>query len=296
MVFQLRAMNQIKEGSKREDGFNDTIRIMAGHHGKDLIQSLDQPRRHQMQFLDTAIGLDSVDAKIFTGLSLIVIAETAKTYGEKLSQTLRKNSKTRHGGMACNPSVLVQRLVIDIGMVQLDENKKPIKEENKFDPEDIISLIDAAVEFIGNEVYINKDSRAGYKTQHSFSHIEELNISGYLRIAAEIRSQATNELIDRNDKKLGSDLKEEKAAAQKEEKAARQIEKEKAALQKEKEKEEKVKDKGKGKGGSYSTYLGRFMGSGKKADLKDKGIDEEEEVVTSEDDTDDEDNGNRKKI
>lgn len=207
MTFKVREYKEIMEGTGHEDGFTDTKATLRGQHKAEVTAKLHQPRRHQVQFIDKAKELlDSSNkgalekSQIITGLILLERAVIAGTYGETIFDATEKGEASK----AYQGSTYFRCLGINIGLTL---NKKV--EENKLDYEDYRTLIYKTEGFIASHVYVEGVSAKGFKREHDFSGIEELNISMYLKMCASVAGSAKQKIVERNLAKQNKELRQE---------------------------------------------------------------------------------------
>lgn len=215
MVFKIREYQHIMEGTLREgkirneDGFTDTRATLRGEHHSHSVDKLNQPRRHQVQFLDQSklllhtSGKPEIEkARIMTGLMLLELTIIADSYGENIFDAIAKDLKA---GKETDKSKSYQRstyfrcLMVNIGL----------KPENSLDYEDWLLLMSKANYFISSYVYVEGKSLNGFKRNHEFSAIQELNIPAYLHRCTTVRAEAEQRIIVRNELKQAQELRKE---------------------------------------------------------------------------------------
>jgi hypothetical protein len=191
-------------GIRNQDGFNDTKASICGSHQSVVAAELPANRRHQVLWIDKTDALldgreEPEKAKIVTAMMVLEMCEMAGTYKESIFVAVKPDSKTRNGGLLGNGAYYFRCLQNTIGWTP----------ENSADEEDVRSMLEAAKEFIGQVVYVDGDSRKGFKYKdefkgledHAFASIDGLDISRYLRIASAVIHECSDNIEKRNEDK-----------------------------------------------------------------------------------------------
>ncbi len=226
MKFVLRTFDEILKGTTsndglihNQDGFNNTKDKLSGKHNKKKTDILDQPRRHQVQFVEKSIVLTATEedkAKILTSLILLLMCVIGRSYSpsilkltdsENIYQALGENSATRKGYLGTG-SCYFNSLMVNIGY----------SETNQFEPEDIVELLKIAKNFIESKIYTDGDSRKGAILDHPYAEIEQLDIFSYLTTAVLEIYESDVKIIERNKQTHGADLLEREKLKQEEQK------------------------------------------------------------------------------
>ncbi|MBA3535427.1 MAG: hypothetical protein H0T84_02275 [Tatlockia sp.] len=222
--FKIRPFEEIINGTVKEDGyiqnqdgFNQAKGILSGEHHKEVTDELEQPRRHQVQFIEKSVELMSFDlmsnekdkAKTLTSLMVLVMCVIGRTYSpgilkatsaENIYQALDENSATRNGNLG-KGSTYFRSLLKSIGY----------SEKNKLEPEDIIELLTTAKGFIESQIYVDGDSAKGLIIDHPYADIAQLDIIAYLKTAITELYESELKILDRN----SDQLKQNKEVAEK---------------------------------------------------------------------------------
>jgi hypothetical protein len=211
LKFKIRPFAEIINGTVKEDGyiqnqdgFNQAKGILSGEHHKEVTDELEQPRRHQVQFIEKSVELMSYDlisnerdkAKTLTSLMLLVMCVIGRTYSpsilkatsaENIYQALEENSATRNGNLG-KGSTYFRSLIKNIGY----------SENNKLELEDVIELLSTAKGFIESQIYVDGDSAKGLIMGHPYADIEQLDIIAYLKTALTEIYESEFKKLDRN--------------------------------------------------------------------------------------------------
>lgn len=217
MVFYIRAYKDIMEGTatlegiRNEDGFEDTKATLRGAHHTKTIDTLRQPRRHQVQFIEKTRELlhrsnltELNKARVMTGLMLLERAIIAKSYNENIfeatTQDLKATKNSEHSS-TYKGSLYFRCLAINIGL----DSKNPLEYE------DYPFFLRKAKLFIESHVYQNRRSRDGFIKEHPFSSlvIPGLDISVYLDMCISISAEAEHLIIERNKQRQAEELRKE---------------------------------------------------------------------------------------
>jgi hypothetical protein len=251
--FVIRSYEEIVNGTGKEDGFTDTKATLRGEHKAETSAGLPQPRRHQIQFIETSLPLlapmRAKKARVLTSLMLIELCIMAATYGESIFDALKVDSKTRKGSLLGTGATYFRSLLINIG----------VSEQNKLEPEDIKSLLRTAEDFIESMVYVDGDSAKGFKYKdeknakegHPFAEIEGLDISQFLKTCSDVIHESNTKIIVRNSLQYSQNLQ-----------AVENAKKEEARIKQEAEAERQAQLNGPGYIQNISDYVKnlRFLG------------------------------------